>query len=209
MDQAPVIGFLEDDSSVREAISGLLRANGYQICTYESVTAFRTGFAPGVCTALLLDIRLPDGSGLEAFEAAQGVDADVGVVFLTGHGDVPLAIRAMKAGASDFHEKPVAPSELLASLARAVTATRERRAARILQQDASARLSMLSVREREVLACMIDGLTSKETARILALSPRTVEAHRARILSKTGCENVAALIRLASLAERLAPSFDP
>jgi two-component system, LuxR family, response regulator FixJ len=209
MTPTPVIGFLEDDASVRDAIGGLLRAQGYETHVFATIEAFRAGFVAGRCDALLLDIRLPDGSGLEAFASAREKDADVSAVFLTGHGDVPLATRAMKAGASDFHEKPVAPSELLASLARAMVATAERRADRALHADATAKLASLTAREREVLTCLIDGLTSKEAARVLGLSPRTVEAHRARLLAKTGCENVAGLIRLATLAGTLTPRRGP
>ncbi len=199
-----VIAVLEDDPAVRDAVGGLLRARGHEARIFGSIAEFRAGMAPGLFDALLLDVRLPDGSGLDALAFAQESDVDVSAVFLSGHGDVPLATRAMKAGAADFLEKPAQPAQLLASLERAAAATAARRSARRRQSDAGARLAGLTLRETQVLACLVDGLTSKEAARVLGLSPRTVEAHRARIFAKTGCENAAALIRLAALAEAVA-----
>jgi two-component system response regulator FixJ len=190
---------VDDDEAVRRSLSGLLESEGYTVADYDSAAAFLAS-APALATGCLIaDIRMPGMDGIELREHLTAAGLDFPMIVITGHGDVPLAVRAMKAGAVDFIEKPFAMTAILESLDTAFArldppALSEPTAA------AAAKLSLLSRREREVLEGLLAGLPNKSIAYDLAISPRTVEIHRARVMDKMGARSLSELIRLALAA---------
>lgn len=193
--QSPLIHLIDDDQAVRDSLSLLIGTVGLRVQGWADPQAFIDGFDRASVGAIVLDVRMPGISGLTVLDrlAAQGVDQPV--IMLTGHGTVEMCRRAFKAGAAEFLEKPVDDEQLLEALQQAVrqhVRTRERSQA---DNAARERVAQLSEREREVLAFIVQGLTNKEIARVLALSPRTVETHRANLFAKLDCDSLAQLIR--------------
>ena len=204
--QSPLVHLIDDDQAVRESLALLIGTVGLRTQAWSDPQAFIAGFDRSGIGAIVLDVRMPGISGLAVLDTlvAQGVDQPV--IMLTGHGTVEMCRRAFKAGAAEFLEKPVDDEQLLEALQQAVrqhVRSRERTQA---DQAARERHAQLSEREREVLRFIVEGLTNKEIARTLALSPRTVETHRANLFAKLGCESLAQLIRrYAALAGDDAP----
>ena len=200
--QSPVIHLVDDDEAVRDSLALLIGTIGLRVQPWAQPQAFLDHFDRQAVGAIVMDVRMPGIGGLAVLQqlVAQGVDLPV--IMLTGHGTVEMCRRAFKAGAAEFLEKPVDDEKLLEAVQQAVrqhVASRERQQA---DQAARERFAQLSEREREVLAHIARGLTNKEIARVLALSPRTVETHRANLFAKLGCESLAQLIRrYAALAE--------
>ncbi|HYP69687.1 MAG TPA: response regulator [Variovorax sp.] len=200
--QSPLIHLIDDDAAVRDSLALLIGTIGLRVQTWSDAQRFVAEFDRGGIGAIVLDVRMPGISGLTVLETlvAQGVDQPI--LMLTGHGTVEMCRRAFKAGAAEFLEKPVDDEELLEALRQAVrrhVRSRERRQA---GQEARGLFEQLSEREREVLRHIVRGLSNKEIARVLDLSPRTVESHRANIFVKLGCESLAQLIRgYAELAD--------
>jgi two-component system response regulator FixJ len=193
--QSPLVHLIDDDQAVRESLALLIGTVGLRTQAWSDPQAFVAGFDRSGIGAIVLDVRMPGISGLAVLDTlvAQGVDQPV--IMLTGHGTVEMCRRAFKAGAAEFLEKPVDDEQLLEALQHAVrqhVRSRERAQA---DQAARERHAQLSEREREVLRFIVEGLTNKEIARTLALSPRTVETHRANLFAKLGCESLAQLIR--------------
>jgi two-component system response regulator FixJ len=193
--QSPLVHLIDDDQAVRESLALLIGTVGLRTQGWADPQAFIAGFDRSGIGAIVLDVRMPGTSGLAVLDTlvAQGVDQPV--IMLTGHGTVEMCRRAFKAGAAEFLEKPVDDEQLLEALQQAVhqhVRSRERAQA---DQAARERHAQLSEREREVLRFIVEGLTNKEIARTLALSPRTVETHRANLFAKLGCESLAQLIR--------------
>lgn len=192
---SPLIHLIDDDTAVRESLALLIGTVGLRVSAWADPQAFLDGFSAEGIGAILLDVRMPGVSGLSVLDAliARGVDQPI--IMLTGHGTVDLCRRAFKAGAAEFLEKPVNDELLLDTLQNAVrqhVRSRERHAA---DRVASGRYAQLSDREREVLGMIVAGLTNKEIGRALALSPRTVETHRANLFAKLQAESLAQLIR--------------
>jgi two-component system response regulator FixJ len=198
----PLIHLIDDDAAVREALALLIATIGLRVQTWAAPEAFLAGFDRQAIGAIVLDVRMPGISGLTVLErlVAQGVDQPV--IMLTGHGTVEMCRRAFKTGAAEFLEKPVDDELLIEALQHAVrqhVRSRERHQA---DRAARERYAQLSPREREVLGLIVEGLTNKEIGRALALSPRTVETHRAHLFDKLEAESLAQLIRrYASLVE--------
>ena len=197
---------VDDDEAVRDSLSVLLETRHYTIATFASARDFLAvapTLRPGV---LVADIRMPEMDGLELQQRLIDRSLRYPLIVITGHGDVPLAVRAMKAGAVDFIEKPFAPEVMLDSIGTAFDrltrheATAEDPAA----ATAGARVAELSPREREVLQGLLSGLPNKSIATELGISPRTVEIHRARVMDKMGARSLSELIRM-SLAAGLQP----
>ena len=193
--QSPLVHLIDDDQAVRESLALLIGTVGLRTQGWADPQAFIAGFDRSGIGAIVLDVRMPGISGMAVLDTlvAQGVDQPV--IMLTGHGTVEMCRRAFKAGAAEFLEKPVDDEQLLEALQQAVrhhVRSRERAQA---DQAARERHAQLSEREREVLRFIVEGLTNKEIARTLALSPRTVETHRANLFAKLGCESLAQLIR--------------
>ena len=190
---APAIYVVDDDEAVRESIEALLVSRGHPVVPCATAADFLARFDASAAGCILLDVRMPGMDGLTLLERLGPDRHGVPVVMMTGHADVPMAARAMRAGATDFVEKPFAAETLLASLAGAM----ERRP--VAEQDPAVRhrFDSLTPREREVMERMVEGLPNKLIAHVLGMSPRTVEIHRGRVMQKTGAGSLAQLVRLA------------
>lgn len=202
-DDSPLIHLVDDDDAVRASLALLIGTVGLRVQSWADPLEFLAGFDREGIGALLLDVRMPGMSGLALLGELihQGVDHPV--ILLTGHGTVDMCRRAFKAGAAEFLEKPVDDEVLLDALQTAVRRHTRARQERQTDQAARQHFSQLSPREREVLALVADGLTNKEIARRLALSPRTVETHRANLFDKLEAPNLAQLVRrYAALVDR-------
>lgn len=197
-----LIVIVDDDEGVCQGLTALLQAAGHSTRAYATLGAFRAALGSDAEPAVvLLDVRLPDGSGIEFLPELITLAPHGAVIVMTGHGDISLAVAAMKAGARDFLEKPFDPQELLTSVERIFEAPPDLDAARRKAEfDARERFAELTPRERDVLECLVRGASSKETARQLSLSPRTVETHRAHLMTKSGAKSLSTLLRLAILA---------
>ncbi len=192
---SPLIHLIDDDEAVRESLALLVGTVGLRTQGWADPQAFIAGFDRGGIGAIVLDVRMPGISGLAVLDTlmAQGVDQPV--IMLTGHGTVEMCRRAFKAGAAEFLEKPGDDEQLLEALQHAVRQHVNSRERAQADQAARDRYAQLSEREREVLRHIAAGLTNKEIARTLALSPRTVESHRASLFAKLECDSLARLIR--------------
>lgn len=194
--QKPTVFVVDDDAAVRDSIHELVESVGLQAEGYDSAKAFLDSFRPERSGCLVLDVRMADMSGLVLQEKLNDLDLRIPVIVLTGHGDVQMAVRAMRNGALDFLQKPYHEQALLDSINAALALdTAARRSSTSSSADAIAeRLEGLTNREREVLDQVLAGSTSKEIARELSISPRTVEAHRKNFLRKLGTGSVRELI---------------
>lgn len=201
----PTIFIVDDDDAIRDSLQLLLESAGFaRVMAYGSGRAFLDAAAPRPGDCLLLDLRMPgmDGLALQAELARRGTR--VAVVMMTGHGDVPIAVRAMKAGAVDFIEKPFADEVMLESVRRALALSAAAHRQEDIDDDVTGRLASLTRRERDVLEGMLAGHPNKVIAYQLGISPRTVEIHRARIMEKMAAPSLSALVRMA-LAAGVAP----
>lgn len=192
---SPLIHLLDDDAAVRQSLSLLISTVGLRVQTWADPQQFLESFDRQSIGALILDVRMPGISGLTLLDTLieQGVDQPI--ILLTGHGTVDMCRRAFKAGAVEFLEKPVSDDVLLDTVQQAVRQHVRRRERLAADQWVRERYTSLSEREREVLALIVEGLTNKEIGRALALSPRTVETHRANLFAKLQVDNLAHLIR--------------
>ncbi|HRK37654.1 MAG TPA: response regulator [Burkholderiaceae bacterium] len=192
---SPLIHLIDDDEGVRNALSLLIGTVGLRVHTWPDAQCFIDGFDRQGIGAIVMDVRMPGLSGLAALDMllAQGVDQPV--IVLTGHGTVDLCRRAFKAGATEFLEKPVDDDQLLDALQAAVRQHVQSRQRMAADRTTRERYAQLSAREKEVLGLIVSGLTNKEMARVLALSPRTVETHRAHLFAKLEADSLAQLIK--------------
>ncbi len=196
-----LICIVDDDGAFGSAIARLLRLHGYEVAQYESADTFLEALQIGVYpTCILLDVKLPGLSGPELQQRLSELDATFPVIFVTGYGDVPMAVRAIKAGAEDVLTKPVSENTLIETINLAMTNSRKQRARREWQQETRTLLKGLTPREREVFEQVVRGKANKQTARDLGITERTVKAHRHRIFEKMHARTLADLV---SLAERL------
>lgn len=195
MPEAPVVHVIDDDDAVRDSISFLLSASGVATRVFESAEDFLAalpGIAPG---CVVTDVRMPRMSGLDLIRALRARGVNQPVIVITGHGDVPLAVRAMRAGAVDFLEKPFREEALIEGIRRAF-ASRKSQPSDGEIEAVKQRVSSLTGREREILDLIVEGSTSKEVARVLSISPRTVDIHRGHVMEKMRAGNIADLIRM-------------
>lgn len=192
---------VDDDEVVRESLVQLLEGAGFRVLAYASAEAFLAQCSAHPDACAVLDVRMPGLSGpdLQGVLVARGVDLPI--IFLTGHGDVATSVRTLKAGAQDFLEKPAPRGALLDSVRRALKRQGERRKAQAAVTAARAQFEKLTAREWEMLPDVAAGRGSKEIARRLGISPRTVEVHRAHILQKTGTRNTIELAHLTNAAD--------
>jgi two-component system response regulator FixJ len=191
---------VDDDEAVRDSLSLLLEARGYTVRSFVGAPEFLTA-APALRPGCLIaDIRMPEMDGLELQQRLIERGLAFPLIVITGHGDVPLAVRAMKAGAIDFIEKPFTAQTILNSAAAALARVAEPHGRDQIAQAAAARLSLLTPREREVLQGLLVGLPNKSIAYDLAISPRTVEIHRARVMDKMGAHSLSELVRMGLAA---------
>ena len=199
---SPLIHLVDDDDAVRDSLALLIGTVGLRVQAWADPITFLREFDRESIGAIVLDVRLPGMGGLQVLDELIAQQADQTIVMLTGHGTVDLCRRAFKAGAAEFLEKPVEDELLLDTLQAAVRRHVQVRQQHLAGKDARDRYAMLSAREREVLGLVISGLTNKEVGRALALSPRTIETHRANLFAKLEAESLAQVIRrYASLVE--------
>jgi two-component system CheB/CheR fusion protein len=194
------VSVVDDDPGVRLALVSILEAGGRTAVGYADGEAFLRAYQPGPGACLLVDAWLPGMSGIELIERLRAAGDQAPAIVITGRSDVPMAVRAMKAGASDFIEKPVREAELLASVARALEQSRDEAARGAWRADAARHVASLTPRQREIMARVLEGQPSKNIAADLGISRRTVESHRASIMTKTGAASLPALARLALAA---------
>lgn len=201
----PTIFIVDDDEAIRDSLQLLLESAGFRkVMAYGFSRAFLDEAAPRAGDCLLLDIHMPGMDGLELQEELARRGMRVPVVMMTGHGDVPIAVRAMKAGAVDFIEKPFSDDVMLESVRRALALGAAARQKEEISGEVMDRLASLTSREREVLEGMVVGHPNKVIAHQLGISPRTVEIHRARVMEKMEARSLSALVRMA-LAAGVAP----
>ncbi|MCZ7562883.1 MAG: response regulator transcription factor [Burkholderiales bacterium] len=191
----PTAYVVDDDESIRSLWRWLMESNGIAVQTFASAVEFIEAYRPGGPACLILDVRLPGMSGLELQEYLKAREVDIPIVFVTGHGDVPTAVSAIKGGAVDFIQKPFSYREVLSIIERAFARDAQARAKRALQSELGERLAALTEREREVMTRVVEGKPNKVIADELDISVKTVEAHRARMMEKMGVGSVAALVQ--------------
>ncbi|MGO3131523.1 MAG: response regulator transcription factor [Alcaligenes sp.] len=207
--RAPLVHIVDDDPAIRDALSWLFSTRQVNTELWDSGEAFLDALGPESQGCILLDIRMDGLSGLEVFEQLRERQSSLPVIFLTGHGDLPLAVTALKQGAADFIEKPFNDNDLVdrvLDVLRSYEASQEERAN---EQVLEARLETLSQREREVLALALEGRLNKQIAQDLSITMRTVEVHRARALEKMQSRTLIELARMldpARLREDRSPS---
>jgi FixJ family two-component response regulator len=192
-----VVHVVEDDESSRIASSRLLKNAGYAVRVYATGAEFLAQ-PPTEAGCIVLDLRLPGPSGLDLQQRLTTAENPLPIVFLTGHGDVPKTVRAMKAGAVDFLTKPVDAPVLLDAVARAIARDAENRVVRARQHEARARYSRLTPRERDVFAHLISGQLNKQIGYDLGISERTTKIHRHQVLEKMQADSIADLVRTAA-----------
>jgi len=196
------IAIVDDDAALRDALSWLFSTRNHQVELFESGEALLADFRPEDIACILLDVRMPGMSGLEVFAELKKKPYCPPVIFLTGHGDVPMAVNAIKQGAADFVEKPFADNDIVDLIERCLANDKATREVWELQAEVNQRLAQLTPREREVLKLILVGRLNKQIADDLAISMKTVEVHRARTLEKMQVKTameLAALLREAGV----------
>lgn len=199
-DQARVF-IIDDESDVRAALSMLIRSIGLEVETFSNALEFLVSYQPQWSGCIVADIRMPGMSGLELQEKLNAMGADMPLIFISGHADVPTAVRAIQEGALDLLEKPFSDQRLLDKVQSAVRRDLERRAEVEVRGQLRHRYETLTPREREVMAAVVAGKMNKVTAHELNLSTRTVELHRANVMDKMQARSLAELVRLAQMLE--------
>ncbi len=192
---------VDDDEAVRDSIRWLLEASDYKVELYESGESFIASYDPDSVAVLLLDVRMNGMSGLEVQELLRAKNADIPIIFITGHGDVPMAVNALKKGAVDFIEKPFDLESLKQQVEKMLDAAREKRMKVDRRNFNAALLARLTPREQQVLERIVAGRLNKQIADDLSISIKTVEAHRASIMTKTNSGTIADLMRVVMGAE--------
>ena len=205
MTTAPTVFVVDDNAAVRKSLRALFESAGLAVEAYASGEEFLAVYDPERAGCLLLDVRLRRSSGLDLQDELRRRGATLPVIVLTGHGTVPTSVRALKAGAVDFLQKPTPPKVLLERVRVAIDVDRASRASAAESAVVTERLAHLTPREREVMELLLAGKTSKEIATALRVSVRTVEGHRRRVLSKTNVSSAAQLVRAVLSVQKTSP----
>jgi two-component system, LuxR family, response regulator FixJ len=197
------VHIIDDDDAVRDSLAFLLSAAGIRAETHDSAVAFLDSHLHADVSCIVTDIRMPEISGLELLKRVKEVNPALPIIVITGHGDVPMAVEAMKLGAADFLEKPFDDEALLAAIRAALDRSREQEREEERIVELKARLASLSTREREVLEGLVAGLPNKTIAYDLGISPRTVEVYRANVMTKMRATTLSELVRMALMSGAL------
>lgn len=201
MTQEPLICIVDDDEAIRESLRLLLFAEGLQSSVYESADAFLADKSRPSFDCMLLDIRMPGTDGLELFRILNKKHLSYPVIFITGHGDIPLAVSAIKLGAFDFLTKPFQEGELLEKVRAAIDDCHSIRQHMLELQELRSRVDSCTPREQDVMRLLAEGLPNKGIAESLGISPRTVEIHRAHVMDKMDAHSLPALVRMIAALE--------
>ncbi|HJW24379.1 MAG TPA: response regulator transcription factor [Rhodocyclaceae bacterium] len=195
----PTIHVVDDDEAMRDSMTWLLEGEGYQVACYDSAAAFLAARSDDMQGCMVLDVRMPNMSGLELQERLDALGCSLPIIFVTGHGDVPMAVSALQRGACDFIEKPFNNEDILSRIRRALDLECQLRTRRQRDTALSHRAGQLTPREREVMRLVVAGKLNKQIADELNISMKTVEAHRARVMEKMDVRTLAELVK-ASMA---------
>jgi RNA polymerase sigma factor (sigma-70 family) len=200
MNTTSVVFVVDDDHAIRSSLKWLIESVGLAVETYATADEFMSSYYPGRAGCLLLDVRMPGMSGLELQEHFAKNEVNIPIIIITGHGDVPMAVRAMKSGAIDFIEKPFNDELLLESIRNALALDLKQREVQSQRAQIATRLDHLTPREHEVMAMVTEGRSNKEIAINMGVSSKTVEAHRARVMEKMQAGSLAELVRMVMAA---------
>jgi FixJ family two-component response regulator len=192
-----VVFVIDDDKSVREALSGLIRSVGLRVETFNSAQDFLRHQRTDAAACLVLDVRLPGLSGLDLQRELAGTGERIPIIFITGHGDIPMSVRAMKAGAVEFLPKPFREQDLLDAIRHALECDAHSRAERAEVDEIERRYATLTAREREVMGPIVRGMLNKQVAAELGISEITVKVHRHRVMEKMGARRLPDIVRMA------------
>ncbi len=196
MTRKPTVYVVDDDPAVRRSLEWLVRSQGYNVEVYASAQEFLDLYDPAQPGCLVADVRMPGMSGLELQRELQARDVPLPVIIISAHGEIPMAVRAVKDGALDFIPKPLSRQHLLERIKEAVEKDQNARRERAKRTDASDRISLLTPRQRQVMELVVRGLPSKVIAADLGISQKTVAIHRAQIMTRTGAQSLAELVQL-------------
>ena len=203
-----VVHVIDDDEAMRESLAFLLNAVGMEVRTYESATDFLAVASKVGAGCVITDVRMPELSGVDLLRRLRELKLGIPVIVITGHGDVPLAVEAMKLGALDFLEKPFDDELLLASVRSALDKLNQDQRRQAERSEIEGRLAALSNRERDVLEGLVSGQANKQIAYDLGISPRTIEIYRANLMTKMQAASLSDLVRMALIAGILGPGSD-
>ena len=190
-----IIYVVDDDEAMRDSMTWLLEGEGYKVACFEAAEAFLKTRHDAMRGCLILDVRMPEMSGLELHEKLDALGSQLPIIFITGHGDVPMAVAALQRGACDFIEKPFRDEDLLSRIERALELDGQLAARQQRNSAIEHRLGQLTQREREVMQLVVAGKLNKQIADQLDISMKTVEAHRARVMEKMGVRTLAELVK--------------
>jgi FixJ family two-component response regulator len=196
-EQEPIVFVIDDDRMVREGMQSLVKSVGLRVETFASAENFLAAKRPDAPACLILDVRMPGLNGLDLQRKLSDVAVHIPIIFITGHGDIPMSVRAMKEGAQEFLTKPVRGQDLLDAVQKAIASDRGSRKERAELAEIRARFDSLTPREKEVLDLVVAGLLNKQIADELGTSELTIKTHRAHVMEKTKADSLAHLVRMA------------